>query len=464
LQNAWIPNSRDEIKNEMMNSIGIKSILDLYSDIPKEILMKEEKWNTLPIGIGKSLSESEVSSIMEEIIKSNIIFDNPKPFVGGGAWPHYVPAAVKYLAERGEILTAYTPYQPEISQGLLQILFEYQSLMADLLAMDVVNASMYDMASSLGEAILMSSRINNRKKVLISETINPFHFNVAKSYSAPHEIILSKYTVNWETGYSNLEDIKNKIDNNTSAIYLEYPSQFTGTVDINAKAIGEIAHDKNIIFIIGVNPISLMIYKPPGELDADIAIGEGQPLGLGLNFGGPYLGIFATKWNNEFVRQMPGRIIGLTSTADNSSKAFAMILQTREQHIRRAKATSNITTNSGLSAMIATFYISLLGKKGLKDVAEGIWYRSHYAANELKKIGLISPILKGEFFGDFLVDFKSDFNLIRQKLIYDKILLGIPIANYVSWARNTWGLLSFTEVHTKKDIDMLIEKIKAYKR
>ncbi len=460
LEHEWIPNSNEQVKKSMLDYIGVKDVLDLYNDIPKQVLIDEEKWNNLDIGKKKPLDQIEVEKIMDNILNNNKIFDESKQFIGGGAWPHYVPAAVQYLAERGEILTAYTPYQPEISQGLLQMLFEYQSLISDILEMDVVNASMYDMASALGEAFLMSKRINDKSKILIPETINPFHLSVAKSYTSPHEISLISYKVDPNTGYSDIEDIKSKADD-LSAIYLEYPYQYTGIVDINAKAISEIAHEKNALFIMGVNPLSLMLYKTPGELNADIAIGEGQPLGLGLNFGGPYLGIFATKWNAEYVKQMPGRLIGMTTSIDGSSKAFAMILQTREQHIRRSKATSNITTNSSLSAITAAIYISLLGRKGLKDVAESIWYRSHYAAKQIKSLGFKSPLFDGEFFGDFVVEFNEDFEKIRNKLIDFGILFGIPLIQYVPWAKNSWGLLSFTEVHSKSDIDFVIDKLKS---
>ncbi|MEB2793291.1 MAG: aminomethyl-transferring glycine dehydrogenase subunit GcvPA [Caldisphaeraceae archaeon] len=461
VRHAWIPNSKEEIKREMLDFIGVKDVLDLYNDVPEDILISEDKWNSLNIGMKRPLDEIEVSEIIEDILNKNIVFGPRKQFIGGGAWPHYIPASVRYLAERGEFLTAYTPYQAEINQGLMQTLFEYQSMMADLLDMDVVNSSMYDMASSLGEVILMAARIKKKNKVIVPEVINPFHLSVARSYSAPHGIQLKKYKIDKETGYLDVEDVKNEIDDNTIAVYLEYPYQFTGVVDINAKALGEIAHEKQALFIVGVNPISLMLYKPPGELDADIAIGEGQPLGLGLNFGGPYLGIFATKWKNELVRQMPGRIIGLTEDS-SSSNAYAMVLQTREQHIRRSKATSNITTNSSLNAMIAAFYVALLGRKGLRDVAEAIWYRSHYASRELKKIGLDSPLFTGEFFGDFIVDFKKDFKEIRKSMLKQGILLGIPLANYVEWARESWGLLSFTEVHHKEDIDFVLDKIREF--
>ncbi|MFP3227654.1 MAG: aminomethyl-transferring glycine dehydrogenase subunit GcvPA [Caldisphaera sp.] len=463
MEHKWIPNSSNEIKKLMLDYIGVKSVSELYNDIPKEVLINEEIWDNLDIGRKRPMDEIEVIKEIDDVLNNNLIFKDSRQFIGGGAWPHYIPAAVQYLAERGELLTAYTPYQPEISQGLLQILFEYQSLMADILEMEVVNASMYDMASSLGEAFLMSHRINNKKKILIPETINPFHLSVAKSYTTPNNISLITYKVDPETGYADIEDLKNKSDN-ISAIYLEYPYQYTGIIDINARSISEIAHEKNALFIMGVNPTSLMIYKTPGELDADICVGEGQPLGLGLNFGGPYLGIFATKWNAEFVKQMPGRLIGMTTTIDGSSRAFTMIMQTREQHIRRSKATSNITTNSGLSAMIATFYVSLLGKKGLKDVAEATWYRSHYASKQLSKMGFKAPLFKGEFFGDFVIDIKTNFEKIRNLMIKEGLLFGIPLSKYVTWAKDSWGLLSFTEVHSKSDIDFLLGKLEELNR
>ncbi|MEM1686187.1 MAG: aminomethyl-transferring glycine dehydrogenase subunit GcvPA [Acidilobaceae archaeon] len=458
MTHPWIPNSVEYIKKEMLKVIGVDSVEELYSDIPESIRISRDKWDMLPIGFGRSLSEIEVYRHMEDLF-SRISSPRIPPFMGGGVWPHYVPEAIKSIIFRGEFLTAYTPYQAEISQGLMQALFEYQSLVAELLEMEVVNCSMYDWSSALGESLLMAMRVTGRKKFLVPETMNPMHKSVAETYIWPHNGRIIDVSVDRETGYIDTRDLESKISDDIAAVYIEYP-HFTGVVDVNVDYIGELAHRFKALYIMGVEPISMAILKPPGALGADIAIGEGQPLGLGLNYGGPYLGIFATRWDRELVRQMPGRIIGLTTTIDGSEKAFAMILQTREQHIRRAKATSNITTNEALMAIASAVYISLLGRDGLIELAKHIWYKSHYAAKRLSELrGVESPLLKGEFIIDFTVRLPVSANIIRSKLKERGIIAGIPLGGH-AWFRDSDILMTVTEVHSKSDIDMLVEAIK----
>lgn len=454
----WIPNSSDNIIKEMLSTIGVKSVDDLYSDIPRELLIDEDKWSSMQIGAGRPLSEVEVSRIIDNLLDKNAKLKAP-PFAGGGLRPHYVPPVVREIVTRGEFLTAYTPYQAEISQGLLQALFEYQSLMADLLEMDVVNSSMYDWASALGEAALMAVRVKGVKRVLVPDVINPFHLSTLKAYTWPQGIEVDFYATDKENGYADVEDLKAKTGKGkASAVYLELPYTFTGIIDMNAKDISEIAHDSDALFIVGVDPLALGIYKPPGELGADIAVGEGQPLGLGLYAGGSTLGIMAVRWDGSLIKQMPGRIIGLTTSKDGSSRAFAMILQTREQHIRRSKATSNITTNAALNAIAAAVYMSLLGPKGIKELAEAIRYRSHYAAAVISRHGFKLP-LKGEFFADFIIETPKPYYDIWRLLLDKGIMAGIPLSNYVTWSKSSWGLLSFSELHTKEDIDLLVNAL-----
>ncbi|RLG72405.1 MAG: aminomethyl-transferring glycine dehydrogenase subunit GcvPA, partial [Thermoprotei archaeon] len=347
----WLPNSPENIKKEMLKTIGVEKVEDLFADIPEGARFKGD-WDKLEIGFGKPLSEIEIRKYIEKMFNKNKVFMNPPPFLGGGAWPHYVPAVVKYIMSRAEFYTAYTPYQPEISQGLMQSLFEYQSMMADLLEMEIVNSSMYDWASAAAESFLMAVRIQRRKyRVLVPSTLNPYHEPVIRAYVEPKGLSVEKVKYDKETGLMDLEDLKEKLSpKDVAAVYIENPS-FLGFIEENAKAIGEIAHDYGALFVMGVDPISLGVLEAPGRLGADMAVGEGQPLGLGMNFGGPYLGIFAAKWSMRIVRQMPGRIMGLTTTTDGKEKGFAMILQTREQHIRREKATSNICTNEMLCAL-----------------------------------------------------------------------------------------------------------------
>lgn len=459
----WLPNSPKRIKEDMLKTIGVEKVEELFNDIPEKARFKGD-WNKLEIGFGKPLSEMEIRRLAESILSKNKVFNNPPLFLGAGAWPHYVPEVVKYIMSRAEFYTAYTPYQAEISQGLMQALFEYQSMMADLLELEVVNASMYDWASAIAEAFLMAMRVNKGKnKVLIPSTMNPMHLRVVKTYTEPKELIIEKVRFDRETGLMDLEDLKEKLSKkDVAAVYVENPS-FLGFIEENAKDIGEITHDNNALFIMGVDPISLGILEAPGSLGADIAVGEGQPLGLGLNYGGPYLGIFAVRWDMKLVRQMPGRLIGLTTTIDGKDKAFAMILQTREQHIKREKATSNICTNEALCALGAAVYLALMGKHGLRRLGELILYRTNYAIKKMNTIaGVKAPLFKSIHFKEFTVSFNEtgkSYTEVHKKLLEKGIHGGLYLKSFFPEFGET-ALYCVTELHTKSDIDLLIELIK----
>lgn len=456
----WMPNSAENIRRKMFEKIGVKSIEDLFIDIPKNICLSKEKWDKLEIGFRKILSEIEVRRYVNSLLDKNKKLRIP-PFLGGGVYPHYIPAVVKYLITRGEFMTAYTPYQAEISQGLMQALFEYQSLMAELLDMDVVNSSMYDWASALSEALLMSLRVKKgRRKILLPVNMNPFHKEVVETYLEPHNVYIEYIEYDNETGLINIEDLKEKIDHNTAAVYLQNPN-FLGYIEENAREVGEIAHDHGSLYILGVEPTSLGLIKPPGELGADIAVGEGQPLGLDLAFGGPYLGIFAIRYDMKLLRQMPGRIIGLTTTIDGEEKAFVMILQSREQHIRRERATSNICTNEALSAIASAIYLALLGPEGIKELAELIYYKSHYAYNLLRKNGFNVELFKSDFYIEFPINFDDkniSYPTIHEELLKRGIHGGLYIKPWFSELGET-ALYAFTEVHSDEDIEYLVEKL-----
>lgn len=455
MSHPWMPNSDRELMEEMMRVIGVEKPAELYSDIPASVRMGAERWDALPIGFGRELSEMEIKKIMDEYFEK-IQSPSAPPFMGGGVWPHYVPEAVKYLITRGEILTAYTPYQAEISQGLMQALFEYQSLMAELLQMEVVNSSMYDWSSALAEALLMAMRVTGRKRVVVPETMNPRHYTVAASYLSPHAVEIVKVKVSRRTGYVELSDLEDKA-RDAAAVYMEYP-HFTGVIDESMETVGEISHKRGALYIVGVEPITMSVLKPPGAIGADIAVGEGQPLGMGLNYGGPYLGIFATRWDRELVKQMPGRIVGMTESVDGE-RSFALILQTREQHIRRARATSNITTNEALMAIAAAVYMSLLGGEGLRELAKQMWYRAHYAAKRLAEIGVLAPLLEGEFFFEFTARLKVGAKEVREALKRRGMFAGVPLVGH-AWFSDRDLLLTFTEVHSKEEIDRLVSAMK----
>ncbi|MEM0218080.1 MAG: aminomethyl-transferring glycine dehydrogenase subunit GcvPA [Desulfurococcaceae archaeon] len=455
----WIPSSTQESLEKIMKTIGITSVEELFSDIPSNIRLTREAWENLEIGVGRPVSEVEARRIVEKKLEKNVKLKVP-PFMGGGVYPHYVPPLVTYIISRGEFLTAYTPYQAEISQGLMQALFEYQSLMAELLEMDVVNASMYDMGSAAAEAVLMALRVNRgRSKVVLPANMNPLHRKVVETYTWPLGVKLVTVPYDREWGFVDLEELKKLVDEDTAAVYVQYPN-FFGVLEPHVKAVGEIAHDRKALLITGVYPVALGLVKSPGEVGADIAVAEGQPLGIGLNYGGPYLGVFATRFDMNLVRQMPGRIIGLT-VSKTGERSFAMILQTREQHIRREKATSNICTNEALMAIAAAVYLSMLGKNGVVKLAEVNYYRAHYAWIKLKKAGFNVEVFKGEFFNEFPVSFNETG--LRYQYIHDELLKrgihgGLYIGDYYPELGET-ALYAFTELHFKEDIDKLVDAL-----
>ncbi len=449
----WIPNSNDEIVKRMLKSIGVSSIEDLFDDVPDKLKIKRR----LKVGYGRPLSEVEVDRVVKALARDIKSIEDYISFLGGGTWPHYVPAVVKEIVSRAEFRTAYTPYQAEISQGLLQALFEYQSLMADLLEMDVVNSSMYDWSTALAEAVLMSVRINHRKRVLVPASMNPEHFQVLKTITSPKGIVIEKVKYDLKTGLISIEDLKNKMKNDVTAVYIENPS-FLGFIEHQVDDIANIVHSHDSMFIVGVDPVSLGVLRPPGNYEADIVVGEAQPLGLGLNYGGPLLGIFAVRDDIRMIRQMPGRLIGMTTTLDGSETGFIMILQTREQHIRREKATSNICTNEALCAIASAVYLSLLGSSGLKELGELIMSLSHYATERIDEIkGVKAPLFESAFFKEFVVYFDTGtVTEINKELLSKRIIGGLPLSKYFPELGES-ALYCITEIHSKEDIDYLVE-------
>ncbi|MEZ0394163.1 MAG: aminomethyl-transferring glycine dehydrogenase subunit GcvPA [Desulfurococcaceae archaeon] len=465
LRHPWIPSSSEEQVQKILETLGIKSVEELFSDIPPEARISKERWDSLEIGAGRPLSEIEVRRIFEQKLSKNSRLRCP-PFMGGGVYPHYVPPLVKYIISRGEFLTAYTPYQAEASQGLMQALFEYQSLMAELLEMDVVNASMYDWASAAAEAVLMALRVNRgRRKVVLPRSMNPWHRRVVETYASPHGVKFVEAPHDERAGSLDVEALKGLVDSDTAAVYVQYPN-FFGVVEPELEAVAEVAHEKGALFIAGVYPLALGLLKSPGEVGADVAVGEGQPFGLGMNYGGPHLGIFAVRNDANLVRQMPGRLIGLTTTVDGLQRAFAMVLQTREQHIRRERATSNICTNEALMAVAAAVYMSLLGWEGLRKLAELNYYRAHYAGRKLSEAGLRAPIFEGDFFNEFAASFEPlgvDYRRVHEALLGKGIHGGIYLGDLYPELGNS-ALMAFTELHSKEDIDYLAESIAAIAR
>jgi len=441
-----------------MQEIGIKTTDELYSDIPQKLRL------TRKLNLPEALSEQEIRNHVELLLRKNKCTRNIPTFLGAGCWIHYIPAVVDNIVQRSEFLTSYTPYQPEVSQGMLQALFEYQSMICELTGMDVANSSMYDWSSALGEATRMAVRINNRNEVVIPRIIHPDRAATLHTYIEPLKMHIRKVDYTRDTGLINLENLKELVSEKTAAVYLENPS-YLGFVESQVKDIADIAHDKGALFITGVDPTSLGILKAPGDYDADIVVGEGQPLGNHANFGGPLLGLFACKGEMELIRQMPGRVIGMTTTLKGNKTGFCMALQTREQHIRRERATSNICTNEALCAVASAVYLALLGPEGLRELGENIMTRVEYAMRRLSMIqGIKAPLFKSLHFKEFTVNF--DRTGKKAHRVHKTLLkqYGIHGGKNISKEFPELGqttLYCITEVHSKGDIDKLARRLKA---
>ncbi len=442
----FIPNSC--LKDSMLKEIGLNKIDDLFFDIPNQIKARELN---LPLG----LSQQETEKKLREIAYKNQSIYDVLSFLGGGIKPHYIPAVVKSITSRAEFFTAYTPYQSEASQGFLQAMFEYQSLIAELTGMDVANASLYDCATALGEAALMSTRINRRKKFLIPRNISWQKKSVLKNYLKGPNIELIEIPFDIKTGKIDLDHLKKNVDENTSGVYIENPN-FFGIFEDDVDTIQEIIKNNGALFIVGIDPISLGIIKSPGEYGADIVIGEGRALGNFIDFGGSSLGIFAGK--KEHVRQMPGRIIGLTKDRDGK-RAFCMTLQTREQHIRRGKATSNICTNEGLCAIAAVAFLSVLGGDGLENLSRTNFENGQTLASKIKSVNGFKMIFDGIHFNEFVIKCGKDPTLVNKKLLKKGIQGGLVIDSWYKELSNCM-LFGTTEMHSESDFDKLVSALK----
>jgi glycine dehydrogenase subunit 1 len=446
----FIPNSNRNWES-MLKELNIESVSDLFSDVPAKFLVEQD------FDIPGPLSEQEVINVILKILGNNQTHNDLSVFLGAGVWPHYIPAAVLEIISRSEFLTSYTPYQPESDQGILQALFEYQSLIAELLEMDVINASMYDWGTALGEAGRLAGRITKKREIIVPKYISPDRKAVLKTYVNPMEISVIEVAQSRETGQIVLEDLKEKISTKTAAIYLENPS-YLGYLETEIKAVADITHDDKALFVIGVDPTSLGIIRPPGDFDADIVVGEGQPLGNYMNCGGPLLGIMACRSDMKIIRSMPGRIVGLSRTINNMQRAFFLSLQTREQHIRREKATSNICTNNTLCAVASAVYLSLLGKRGIIELGRHVLAKTQYAIKKFLSISDIEvPVFRAPHFKEFTIRFRHQPAVkILEKLREHKIVAGKSLHDEFPELKQTI-LTCVTELHTKVQIDAYVE-------
>jgi glycine dehydrogenase subunit 1 len=454
-KHPWIPMTKATEK-EMLESIGKKNLDELFSNIPEKFKLPRD------LEIPRSHSEIEVTRRIQELAGKNKPADTGRVFLGAGIGMHYVPAIVPALAGRSEFLTSYTSYQAEVSQGMLQTLFEYQSLLAEILEIDVVNSSMYDMATAVAEAARMTVRVKKkRSKFLVPGTINPEHYDVIHTYTEPAEIELERINYDSNTGLMSISDLKSKIDDQVAGVYIENPS-YLGFIETQVDEIGKIVHESGALLVAGVDVLSLGLIRPPGDYGADIVVAEGQHLGSPMTFGGPLLGIFGCRNDRKLIYQMPGRLVGMTRTEEEPHEdGFVLTLSPREQHIRREKATSNICSNQALAAVTAAIYMSLLGPSGLKQVGETIAYNANYTAKMLDKIsGVQAPVIGGSIWKEFVVQFQ---NGITAQDVHDGLLeRGLHGGKILTNEFSTLGesmLFCVTEVHSKEAIDDLIHAI-----
>jgi glycine dehydrogenase subunit 1 len=424
---------------DMLAKIGVPNIDALFASIPKEVRL--EGLVTLP----KHKGEMEVERIMARLALQNMPAGSVPFFIGSGAYKHHVPATVDHLIQRSEFLTSYTPYQPEIAQGTLQYLFEFQTQIALLTGMDVANASMYDGSTACAEAVLMAHRVTKRNKAILAGNLHPHYAETVETVSRMGEDVLVQLTPNPSNPKADLQALADAIDDKTSCVVVQSPDFFGNIHDYKALADKAHAHGALLIAVF-TEIVSLGILTPPGEMGADIAVGEGQSIGNSLNYGGPYIGIFTAK--EKYLRQMPGRLCGETVDADGK-RGYVLTLSTREQHIRREKATSNICTNSGLCVLAFTIHMSLLGEVGLKHLARANHAGAVKLADMITKIKGVS-VLNETFFNEFTIRVNGKAAEIIEKLAGVRILGGVPVSRLLK-GHDDLIVIADTEVNTDAD-------------
>lgn len=438
----YLPNTPEDVK-EMLGVIGVEKTEDLFKSIPENVRLQKD------LNLPKSKSEIEVRRIVSSIAAKNESVDELTCFLGAGSYDHYIPSIIRTLVTRSEFYTAYTPYQPEISQGTLQSVFEYQSMMCALTGMEVSNVSMYDAPTAAAEGAILASVQTKRKTVLVSKTVHPETRAVLETYLRFRDVdILS---VEESGGVTDLDDLKAKLSGDVAGLVLQYPN-FYGIVE-NVQEMEEAVHENKSLLLMSVDPISLSVLKSPGELKADIVVGEGQALGQNLNYGGPVLGFMATT--TKLMRKMPGRIVGQTVDRDGK-RAFVLTLQAREQHIRRFKATSNICSDQTLNSITAAIYMATLGKHGMREVATQSFKKAHYAYNALIKSGKYKPLFDKPFFKEFAVVCPKSVDEINEKLRAQGILGGFSLRK-VNDALGDAMLIAVTENRTLEEIDRFVK-------
>jgi glycine dehydrogenase subunit 1 len=441
----YLPHTDAEI-NEMLHVVGAESLDDLFETVP------ENCCTITHLELPEPLTEWQLNRHMDDMAATMAASPRAKVFMGAGSYDHHIPSSAAYLLSRGEFVTAYTPYQPEVSQGTLQAIYEYQTLVTRLLGMDVANASMYDGASALAEALLMAIRMTRRGKVAVSRAVHPLYRKVVQTYFAPtgYEVLELPYTESGRTDISAVADV-----GSLAAVAVQSPNFFGCIEDLGAVA-GRVRTDAKTLFVTGFSePLAYGLYKSPGSLGADIACGEGQSFGIPRSFGGPGLGMFAAK--QKCLRQMPGRLIGQTKDKDGQ-RGFVLTLATREQHIRREKATSNICSNQGLCSTASAMYMASLGGTGLRRLARLNYDKAEYLKNALDRAGCATAF-SSPTFNEFVVKFPDGFDATYQRLLDKHVVAGLPLSRFYPELTGHY-LLCVTETMSRQDMDDLVKEVR----
>ncbi|MDM5334482.1 aminomethyl-transferring glycine dehydrogenase subunit GcvPA [Ureibacillus composti] len=446
MKHRYLPMTEQD-KNEMLSTIGVESIDELFADIPEKV-----RFNGL-YNIKEAKSESALLKELSQLATKNKNTESNVSFLGAGIYNHYKPIIVDHVISRSEFYTAYTPYQPEISQGELQAIFEFQTMIAELTGMDLANSSMYDGGTSLAEAGMLAAGHTRRKKILVSDAIHPEYRDVVKTYAYGQSIEI--VNVPTKDGVTDIEALKGLIDDQTAAVMVQYPNFFGQIEDI--KTIGEIAHEAKGLFVVSSNPLALGVLTPPGKLGADITVGDAQVFGIPESFGGPYCGYFATT--TKLMRKVPGRLVGETVDQEGR-RGYVLTLQAREQHIRREKATSNICSNQALLALAASVAMTALGKQGVQEMAKQNIVKTRYAKNAFEAAGFTVPF-QGAHFNEIVVKTNHSVTELNKKLIEKGIIGGFDLGRVYPELENH-ALIAVTELRTKEEIDQLVAEMGAY--
>lgn len=444
----YIPNSPAE-RQEMLRAVGLERAEQLFDSIPADVRLKE------PLRVPEALSEMELLEKFNRMAARNTASARPS-FLGAGAYSHYAPTIVDHLISRSEFFTAYTPYQPEISQGTLQAIFEFQTLVCQLTGMEVANASMYDGSTALAEAVLMAERVTRRKRVLVSAGVHPEYLAVADTYVQHYGVELERLEIDEETGRTS-RDALSGLDDKTAALVIQSPN-FFGCIE-DMAALAERAHSVGALLVVAVTEsASFGLLRSPGSAGADIVVAEGQSFGVPLSFGGPYVGLFATR--EKYARQIPGRLVG-EAYDKQGRRGFVLTLATREQHIRREKATSNICTNEGLIALAATIYMETMGRRGIEETARQCAQKAAYAARRIGEIEGFSLPFSAPRFNEFVVRGPLNAEELLSRLVTEKNITGGLALSRFYPERATDFLVCVTETNSRAEIDALVEGLKS---